>query len=45
MTIVYVDGGKLECSTLTLCGNIIIADDIYIIYDYEIDYITDYEID
>lgn len=41
MTIIYTDGGKLECSKIELYGNTIVADDIYQIRDYEIDYITD----
>ena len=28
MTIIYKDGGKLECSSIEICGDMIYADDI-----------------
>ena len=33
------DGGVLDCSTIDIFGNEILADDVYTIKDYEIDYI------
>lgn len=39
MTIVYNDGGRLECSTIEIFGNQIVADGIYTAYDYEVDHI------
>lgn len=31
MTIIYKDGGTLECSSIEVCGDAFYADDIYII--------------
>ena len=31
MTIIYKDGGKLECSNIEICGDMIYADDMYTI--------------
>lgn len=41
MTIVYNDGGTLECSMMELCGDHIIADDMYVVQIMDIDFISD----
>lgn len=41
MTIVYKDGGQLDCSMIELCGDHIIADDMYVVPVLDIDFISD----
>ena len=41
MTIIYKDGGKLECSSIEIYGNTLYADDIYIIPIDDVELIED----
>ena len=37
--IFYNDGGVLDCSSINIFGNEVVADEVYTIKDYEIDHI------
>ena len=41
MTIIYKDGGFLNCSSIEICGNVLYVDQIYEVHIDEVESIID----